>query len=252
MLLIPAIDLKDGLCVRLLRGRFEESTIYGRDPAAMARRWDEAGAEWIHLVDLDASLGDDRPNLKAVEAVRAATSRRLQLGGGLKSMKAMERLFDLGVDRLIMGTAVCENPALVEAAAARWPGRVAAALDASGRALKTWGWREDGGVDLLETAARLKSMGVSLVVHTDVDRDGAQVGPNLDLSVQVSEISGLPTLISGGVAGLDDLKALKDRRRSAPGLIGAISGRALYEGTLDYRSGASMLAEGDHPDSERP
>ncbi|MDR1546646.1 MAG: 1-(5-phosphoribosyl)-5-[(5-phosphoribosylamino)methylideneamino] imidazole-4-carboxamide isomerase [Deltaproteobacteria bacterium] len=250
MLLIPAIDLKDGLCVRLLRGRFEDATVYGRDPAAMARRWADAGAEWIHLVDLDGSLGFSEANLQAVAAVRAATDRRLQLGGGLKSLDALERWFDQGLDRLILGTAVCENPALVEAAAGRWPGRVAAALDASGRRLRVWGWQKDGGLDLLETAERLPDLGVSLIIHTDVDRDGAQEGPNLELAAEVAEVSGLPTVVSGGISGLEDLRAVRLRAAAQPRLTGVISGRALYEGTLDFQAGAALLAQA--PDSLAP
>jgi phosphoribosylformimino-5-aminoimidazole carboxamide ribotide isomerase len=242
LFLIPAIDLKDGQCVRLVQGRFEDKTVYGQDPVAMARRWVKAGAELIHLVDLDGSLGHNELNHKAIAGVRQAVKVELQLGGGLKSMDSLAAWFDLGLDRLIMGTAVCENPDLVERAASRWPGRIAAALDSSGRTLKVWGWCRDGGRDLLETASGLKNLGVSLIIHTDIDRDGTQSGPNLELASAVHESSGLPTIISGGISGLKDLESVKAADRG--GFFGVISGKALYEGSLDYQAGAAILSDG--------
>jgi phosphoribosylformimino-5-aminoimidazole carboxamide ribotide isomerase len=238
--LIPAIDLKDGQCVRLLRGRFEDKTVYGPDPAAMAKRWADSGAQLIHLVDLDGSLGRNEENRRALTDIRRAVSVELELGGGLKTMESLEVWFDIGLDRLIMGTAVCENPDLVARAASRWPGRLAAALDASGRNLKTWGWRRDGGQDLLEAASGLKALGLSLVIHTDVDRDGTQEGPNLEMAASVAEAADLPTVVSGGVSGLSDLEAVA--RSNNPLFYGVISGKALYEGVLDYQAGAAVLA----------
>jgi phosphoribosylformimino-5-aminoimidazole carboxamide ribotide isomerase len=244
LLLIPAIDLKEGQCVRLVQGRFEDKTVYGSDPVAMALRWEECGAKLIHLVDLDGSLGNNELNQKAISDVRRNVKVSLQLGGGLKTMDRLAAWFDLGIDRLIMGTAVCENPALVEEAAGRWPGRVAAALDASGRTLKVWGWCRDGGRDLLDTAEGLKDLGVSLIIHTDIDRDGTQAGPNLEIAAAVHERSKLPTVVSGGISGIGDLKSVKEADRG--GFFGVISGKALYEGRLDYRAGSALLA--GHPD----
>jgi phosphoribosylformimino-5-aminoimidazole carboxamide ribotide isomerase len=238
LLLIPAIDLKDGQCVRLVQGRFEDKTVYGRDPAAMAERWASLGARLIHLVDLDGSIGRGGPNRKAISAIRGAVAVGLQLGGGLKDIDSLAAWFDLGLDRLIVGTAVCENPKMVEKAAGRWPGRLAAALDASGRELRVWGWQKGGGLDLLETAAGLRDLGVAMVIHTDVDRDGTQSGPNIPMAQEVMARSGLPTVVSGGVSGEADLVAVKE----AGGFFGAISGKALYEGTLDFPSGAAILA----------
>jgi phosphoribosylformimino-5-aminoimidazole carboxamide ribotide isomerase len=247
LLLIPAIDLKDGQCVRLVQGRFEDKTVYGSDPVAMAARWAELGAELIHLVDLDGSLGHNEPNRAAIAAIRQNVKVRLQLGGGLKTLEALAAWFDLGVDRLILGTAVCENPDLVAQACARWPGKVAAALDASGRTLKVWGWCRDGGKDLLETAANLKNLGVALIIHTDIDRDGTQSGPNLKMAAAVREVSGLPTMVSGGISGIDDLRAIKE----VSGFYGVISGKALDEGALDYQAGAALLSDLDE-DYDRP
>ncbi|MDR2422380.1 MAG: 1-(5-phosphoribosyl)-5-[(5-phosphoribosylamino)methylideneamino] imidazole-4-carboxamide isomerase [Deltaproteobacteria bacterium] len=229
--LYPAIDLKAGRCVRLSQGRFEAETVYGNDPVAMARRWVGQGAEWIHLVNLDGSLGHQSANREAIAAMVKEVPARYQLGGGIRSLEAMEAWLDLGVERLILGTLVCESPELAEKACARFPGRLAASLDSIGTRLKVRGWLEDGGQDVLTTAAGLKKMGFSLAIHTDVERDGLLTGPNLALAAEVAKASGLPTLVAGGVAGPQDLWALKNL--NAPGLIGAISGRAIYEGTLD-------------------
>jgi phosphoribosylformimino-5-aminoimidazole carboxamide ribotide isomerase len=241
VLLIPAIDLKEGQCVRLLRGRFEDKTVYGSDPVAMALRWAGLGASLIHLVDLDGSLGNNRENRRAIAAIRESVGVGLQLGGGLKTIDSLAVWFDLGLDRLIMGTAVCEDPGLVEKAAGRWPGRVAAALDSSGRSLKVWGWCRDGGRDLLETASGLGDLGVSLVIHTDVDRDGTQSGPNLEMALAVCQASGLPTVVSGGISGPGDLRAVKEADQG--GFFGVISGKALYEGSLDFQDGAAILGQ---------
>jgi phosphoribosylformimino-5-aminoimidazole carboxamide ribotide isomerase len=238
MLLIPAIDLKDGKCVRLVKGLFDRMTVYGDDPAAMARRWEGLGAEWIHLVDLDASLGKTT-NREAIKAIREAVSAKLQLGGGIKGMEAVDHFLGMGIDRVIMGTAIIESPGLVAQAARAWPGRIAAALDASGRSLRTWGWKKDGGKDLIETAKGLADMGVSIAIHTDVERDGTQDGPNVALSLEVAEASGLPTIVSGGIAGLADVRKV---REEAPGLYGVITGKAIYAGTLDFREGLAALA----------
>jgi phosphoribosylformimino-5-aminoimidazole carboxamide ribotide isomerase len=243
VLLIPAIDLKDGQCVRLFKGRFEDKTVYGSDPAAMAMKWEALGADLIHLVDLDGSLGDSSANRRALAAIRSNVKARLQLGGGLKTMESMEAWFDLGLDRLILGTAVCENPDLVRKAAERWPGKLAAALDASGRNLKTWGWLRESGLDLLEVSGTLRDLGISLVIHTDVDRDGTQEGPNLDMSRRVAAASGLPTIISGGISGPADLELVRDA--GDPLFRGVISGKALYEGKLDFREGSRILGGTD-------
>ena len=239
MILFPAIDLKDGLCVRLHQGRFEEQTVYGRDPAAMAARWAEEGAEWLHLVDLDASLGDSRANHRALTAIRERVPLKLQLGGGIRSEETAARWFDLGVDRLILGTVVCEDPDLAGRLAQKYPGRMAAALDAVGAGIRVRGWKESGGRDLFETAAGLKAMGAAMVIYTDVERDGALGGPNVEFTRRVAQVSGLPTVCSGGIAALDDLAAVKPL--AADGVVGVISGKALYTGALDFAAGKRLL-----------
>ncbi|MDR2199838.1 MAG: 1-(5-phosphoribosyl)-5-((5-phosphoribosylamino)methylideneamino)imidazole-4-carboxamide isomerase [Deltaproteobacteria bacterium] len=238
MLLIPAIDLKDGKCVRLLQGRFDEATVYGDDPALMARRWEGLGAEWIHLVDLDASRGRGE-NFRAVSAIRESVKASLQLGGGIKDLEKAERWFSRGVDRLVMGTAILENLRLVEKVCARHPGRIAAALDTADGKLKTWGWTREGVGGLEETAKVLRETGISLAIHTDILRDGTRNGPNIALAREVALLSGLPTIVSGGISGLEDLRRIKDE---APELHGAIAGKALYAGDLDFARGKELLS----------
>jgi len=239
MILFPAIDLKDGKCVRLFQGRFSDQTVYGH-PTAMAKRWEESGASWIHLVDLDGSRGQNQANIKAIKEIRTESKIKLQLGGGLKTMESVNRWFETGLDRLIFGTVICENPKLVEQAAARYPGKIVAALDSLGQRLRVWGWERDGQLDLFSAAVGLKDLGVSLIIHTDVERDGAQEGPNVNLTAKVAQISSLPTIISGGISGIKDLEAIK--QLSPPGIIGVISGKALYEGKLDFEKGQKILS----------
>lgn len=239
MILFPAIDLKDGQCVRLYQGRFEEKTVYGRDPAAVAARWADEGAAWLHLVDLDGSIGDSAANRQALLNIRRQVPLKLQLGGGIRSVEAADRWFDLGLDRLILGTIVCEDPDLSAKIAAKYPGRVAAALDAAGREVRVRGWRESGGRDLFETAASLAGLGLAMVIYTDVERDGTQLGPNVENTAEVARVSGLPTICSGGIAAIDDLALVKTL--AADGVAGAISGKALYEGTLDFKAGQALL-----------
>jgi phosphoribosylformimino-5-aminoimidazole carboxamide ribotide isomerase len=241
LLLIPAIDLKDGRCVRLMQGDFSRLTVYGSDPCLMAERWARAGAELIHLVDLDGSLGKSEPNREALRAIRQKVGVELQLGGGLRSLESMRAWIDAGVDKLVLGTAVCLDPPLVEEACRLWPGRVLAALDAKGRSLKIRGWREDGGADLLEAAASLKEMGVSRIIHTDIDRDGMREGPNLPLAAEVAKASGLPVIVSGGVSNLGDLAAAHNSL-DRDLFYGVISGKALYEGSLSFEEGRALLS----------
>lgn len=241
MILYPAIDLKNGQCVRLYKGRFEEKTVYGEDPAAVAERWASEGAEWLHLVDLDGSLGDSAANRQALTEIRRRVNLKMQLGGGIRSLETAERWFDLGLDRLILGTVVCEDPELSAKIAVKYPGRVAVALDAVGREVRVRGWQESGGRDLFETAAKLKDLGAAMVIYTDVERDGTQEGPNVDNTREVARVSGLPTICSGGIATLDDLKAVKPL--AGDGVVGAISGKALYVGSLDFRAGRELLSD---------
>ena len=243
MILFPAIDLKDGQCVRLYKGRFEDKTVYGEDPAEVAARWAGEGAEWLHLVDLDGSIGDSAANRQALSAIRKAVPLKLQLGGGIRGLETADRWFDLGLDRLILGTLACEDPVLSARIAGKYPGRVAVALDAVGHEVRVRGWRESGGRDLFEAAASLADLGAAMVIYTDVERDGTQNGPNVENTRRVAEVSKLPTVCSGGIAAIDDLRAVK--ALAAAGVTGVISGKALYEGTLDFREGLRLLESGE-------
>ena len=238
--LIPAIDMKEGQCVRLFKGRFEEKTVYGNDPSAMAAKWQEAGADLIHLVDLDGSLGDSEANRQAIYKIRKKVSAKLQLGGGIRSFEIAEKWFELGLDRLILGTIIFEDQKLLPKLAAKYPGQVLVALDAVGENIKVRGWLDDSGHKLFTVAAELKSQGAAAIIYTDVDRDGTHDGLNLPFTQKVAEISGLPTIASGGISGPLDLEKLKPLE--AFGVVGAITGKALYDGRLDYAQGRQILA----------
>ena len=241
MIVIPAIDLKGGRCVRLLMGRFDQETVYGDDPAAMARRWASAGAEWIHIVDLDGSVGQKPVNQEAILAVRRAVSARLELGGGIRDLETIAFYLDRGLDRVILGTVAHRNPDLVKEAAARWPGRVAVGLDARGSEVMVEGWTEGTGRDYIEMARRFEAYGVAALIYTDVDRDGMRTGPNIERTRTLARAVSVPVIASGGVKDLEDIRALLPLE--ADGVIGVISGKALYEGNLDFGQ-AQNLASG--------
>lgn len=240
MIVIPAIDLKEGRCVRLLQGRFDQETVYGRDPAAMARRWAEAGAEWIHIVDLDGSVGQKPVNQEAILAIRAAVSARLELGGGIRDMETIAFYLKEGLDRVILGTAALRDPELVRRAADRFPGRIAVGLDAKGADLVVEGWTEETGRDYIETARVFESSGAAALIYTDVDRDGMRTGPNIKRTHDLARAVNLPIIASGGVSSLEDLKALLPLE--ADGVVGVISGKALYEGSLDFEQAKRAAA----------
>ena len=228
--LFPAIDLRGGRCVRLLRGDYAAETVYDDDPAARACSFEAAGAPWIHVVDLDAARSGDLQNLDAVAAICAAVSRPVQVGGGVRSVEAAQRLFDAGATRVVVGTAAVEDPRLVSELARRAPGRVAVGLHVPGNEVAVRGWTQSSGVSALDAARRLGDAGASALVVTRIDVDGTLEGPDLDLYVSLLTACPTELVASGGVGTLDDLRALAvvdvDGRR----LSGAIVGRALYEG----------------------
>lgn len=241
MIVIPAIDLKAGRCVRLLQGRFDRETVYGDDPAAMARRWAEAGAEWIHIVDLDGSVGRKPVNQEAILAIRAAVSVKLELGGGIRDLETIARYLDQGLDRIILGTAAMHDPDLVSEAAHRFPGSIAVGLDARGSKIVVEGWTEDSDQDYLDLARRFQGLGVAALIYTDVDRDGMRTGPNLERTRALARGIDIPVIASGGVNDLEDIRALATLE--ADGVVGVICGKALYEGSLDL-SAALKIASG--------
>jgi phosphoribosylformimino-5-aminoimidazole carboxamide ribotide isomerase len=240
MILYPAIDLKDGRCVRLLRGDMATATVFGEDPTAQARAFADAGCRWLHLVDLDGAFAGRSVNAPAVEAILDAVDVPAQLGGGVRDRATLERWLEAGVARVILGTAAVHDPDFVRAAAAAHPGRVAVGIDARAGRVAVGGWAEETDLAAVDLARRFEDAGVAAIVYTDIDRDGAMQGPNVAATAALAAAVGIPVIASGGVASLDDLRALK---ASGAGLDGVISGRALYEGRLDLAAALRLLAE---------
>jgi phosphoribosylformimino-5-aminoimidazole carboxamide ribotide isomerase len=228
---IPAIDLKEGRCVRLRQGRMDEATVYGDDPVAQARRWEAAGAVWLHLVDLDGAFAGAPRNLKAITDIVHASACRVEVGGGIRDLDRVRAYLEAGVARVILGSAAVKNPGLVGEAANAFPGRVVVGIDAVRGRVAVQGWAEVTEVSATDLARRMASLGAAAIIYTDIDRDGMQAGVNLEATREVARASGLPVIASGGVATLDDVRALLPL--VADGVTGVITGRAIYEGTLD-------------------
>ena len=237
MILYPAIDLKDGNAVRLVHGDMDQTTVFNDDPAAQARLFVEAGCEWLHLVDLNGAFAGEPVNAAPVEAILAACPVPAQLGGGIRDMKTIERWIDKGLARVILGTVAVENPDLVREAAREFPGKVAVGLDARNGFVATRGWAEETDIQVVDLARQFEDAGISAIIYTDILRDGAMKGPNIDATAALARAVNIPVIASGGVSSMDDLTALK-----ATGVIsGAISGRALYDGAIDLRKALSSL-----------
>lgn len=226
--LYPAIDLRDGRCVRLYQGDYGRETVYGDDPVAQARSFEAAGATWIHVVDLDAARTGEPVNREVIGAIASAVSVPVQSGGGVRDEAAADALFDAGVARVVVGTAALEDPAFVRRLAARRP--VAVGLDARGRDVAVRGWVEGSGTDLLELAAAFEDAGVAALVVTEISRDGTLEGPDLTGLGEVLAATSIPVIASGGVGTLDDLRALRELQSAGRRLSGVIAGRAIYEG----------------------
>ncbi|WP_445944032.1 1-(5-phosphoribosyl)-5-[(5-phosphoribosylamino)methylideneamino]imidazole-4-carboxamide isomerase [Roseicyclus sp.] len=238
MILYPAIDLKDGQAVRLVRGEMDQATVFNTDPAAQARSFQDAGSTWLHLVDLNGAFAGQPVNGAAVEAILAATDVPAQLGGGIRDMETIEMWLTRGIARVILGTVAVENPALVRQAAAAFPGQIAVGIDARKGRVATKGWAEETDVMVTDLARQFEDAGVAAIIYTDIDRDGAMGGPNVQATADLARATSIPVIASGGVSSLADLIALRDT-----GVIaGAISGRALYDGALDLGQALSALA----------
>ncbi|HEY2110803.1 MAG TPA: 1-(5-phosphoribosyl)-5-[(5-phosphoribosylamino)methylideneamino]imidazole-4-carboxamide isomerase [Dongiaceae bacterium] len=234
MILYPAIDLKQGAVVRLLRGEMRQATVFNHDPADQARRFAEAGAGWLHLVDLEGALAGKPMNRRAVEAILAAVSIPCQLGGGIRDAATLDGWLEAGVARIILGTAALKDPALVREACRRHPGLIAVGVDARGGRVAVEGWAETSEVTALDLALRFADAGVAALIFTDVDRDGLLAGANIAATAHLAAALPIPVIASGGVAGLGELTALK-----ATGVAGVIVGRALYDGRIDLREALS-------------
>ncbi|QIE42665.1 1-(5-phosphoribosyl)-5-[(5-phosphoribosylamino)methylideneamino]imidazole-4-carboxamide isomerase [Rhodobacteraceae bacterium SC52] len=238
MILYPAIDLKDGHCVRLLRGDMDKATVFGENPAAQARAFQDAGCDWLHLVDLNGAFAGTPVNAAAVEAILAETDIPAQLGGGIRDMATIETWIEKGIARVILGTVAVENPDLVREAATAFPGRIAVGLDARNGKVATRGWAEETELLVTELAQSFEDAGIAAIIYTDIDRDGAMGGPNIAATAALARAVKVPVIASGGVASLDDLVALRDTGVVA----GAISGRALYDGALDLKVALDALS----------
>ncbi|SFI54335.1 1-(5-phosphoribosyl)-5-[(5-phosphoribosylamino)methylideneamino]imidazole-4-carboxamide isomerase [Jannaschia pohangensis] len=239
MILYPAIDLKDGQAVRLVHGAMESATVFNDNPAAQARAFQDAGCEWVHLVDLNGAFAGQPVNGAAVEAILATVTVPCQLGGGIRDLATIEAWLSKGLARVILGTVAVENPDLVREAARAFPGKVAVGIDARGGRVATRGWAEETDVMATDLARRFEDAGVAAIIYTDIDRDGAMGGPNVEATDALARAVSIPVIASGGVSSLADLQALRDKGTIA----GAISGRALYDGAIDLGAALSALRD---------
>jgi phosphoribosylformimino-5-aminoimidazole carboxamide ribotide isomerase len=239
MLVIPAIDLKDGQCVRLRQGLMDDSTVFSSDPVATAKRWVDAGCERLHLVDLNGAFAGAPVNADSVQAIaRAFPALPLQIGGGIRTLETIEHYLSAGVQYVIIGTLAVRDPAFVKAACLTFPGHVIVGLDARDGFVATDGWASQSSILAVDLARQFRDDGVVSIVYTDIARDGMMQGVNVQATVALAEQSGMPVIASGGVTNLDDIRALLDV--SERGVVGAITGRAIYEGSLDLAEAIAL------------
>jgi phosphoribosylformimino-5-aminoimidazole carboxamide ribotide isomerase len=242
LILFPAIDLKNGEAVRLEQGDMARATVFNRDPAAQARAFAAVGFEWLHLVDLDGAFAGKPVNALAVAAILRAVQIPVQLGGGIRNLATVEAWLGEGVARVILGTAAVRDPDFVKAAGKKFPGKIAVGIDARGGKVAVQGWGEETELGVIGLAKRFEDAGIALLIHTDVERDGMMRGLNLDATIALADAVGVPVVASGGLASLDDIRAMLEPR--ARKLAGAIVGRALYDGRLDAKAALVLLARG--------
>ncbi len=239
MILFPAIDLKDGACVRLKLGEMSEATVFNDDPAAQAREFERQGFRYLHIVDLNGAFAGKPVNGAAVEAILAAVTMPVQLGGGIRDMATIETWLGKGVRRVILGTVAVRDPALVKAACARFPGRVAVGIDAKGGKVAVEGWAETSELTVIELARRFEDAGVAAIIYTDIERDGVLKGINWASTAELARATRIPVIASGGLASIADVEALLRPEHAM--LEGAITGRALYDGRLDAKAALGLL-----------
>ncbi len=240
MILFPAIDLKNGQCVRLQQGDMNRATVFNLDPAAQAATFERQGFAYLHIVDLDGAFAGKPQNAQAVEAILKVVKMPVQLGGGIRDMATLEAWLGKGIARVIIGTAAVRDPSFVKEAAKKYPGRVAVGLDARDGKVAVEGWAETSTVTALEIAQRFEDAGVAAIIFTDIARDGLLKGLNLDATIALAEAISIPVIASGGLASIDDVRALLTPR--AKKLEGAISGRALYDGRIDPAEALVLIA----------
>ena len=241
MIVIPAIDLKEGKCVRLEQGLMEKDTVYSDDPAAMARHWQGEGGELLHLVDLDGAFAGAPKNRDAIRAIVGAIDIPTELGGGIRDLKTISAYLELGVDRVILGTVAEENPALVSEACRNFPGRILVGIDAKGGRVAVRGWAELTEKLAVDLAREMEGFGVSAIIYTDIARDGMMQGPNLEATRALAEAISIPVIASGGVSSLRDIRNLLAIEEA--GIEGVITGKAIYTGSLDLREAVALTRQ---------
>jgi phosphoribosylformimino-5-aminoimidazole carboxamide ribotide isomerase len=244
MILFPAIDLKDGQCVRLARGEMAQATVFNTDPAAQARSFAAQGFEWLHIVDLNGAFAGKPVNASAVDAILAAVSIPVQLGGGIRDLATIDAWLGKGVRRVILGTVAVRDPGLVREACERYPGRIAIGIDAKDGKVAVEGWAEVSELSAIDLARRFEDAGVATIIHTDIERDGVLKGLNLPATAELARATSIPVIASGGLAGIADIEALL--RPECAMLQGAIVGRALYDGRLDAKVALALLSRASH------
>lgn len=237
MIVIPAIDLKDGQCVRLFQGKKNAVTRYSDNPAGTAKRWESCGAELLHIVDLDGAFTGSQKNLDAIIKIRKAVKIPVQLGGGIRTVENISKIFSAGIDRVIIGTAAIEDPELVDHSCHKYPGRVLIGIDAKDGMLAIKGWEEVTTVHAVELARRLEIAGIGGIVYTDITRDGTLSGPNINAVRNIVESVKIPVIAAGGVSSIEDVKDLMEIKN----LWGVITGKAIYSGTLDLKEAIKLV-----------
>ncbi len=231
MFIIPAIDLKDGKCVRLLQGKEDAVTVYSEDPVSTAKLWESCGVSVLHVVDLDGAFTGNQKNFHAIKKIREAVSMKIEVGGGIRDARKMDELIGIGIDWIILGTVAVEKPVMAEEACKRYPGQVLIGIDARGGKVAVKGWVEVTSIDARELAKRMETKGASGVIYTDISRDGMMTGPNIKAMDEMVRAVNIPVVASGGVSSLRDIRDLARIK----GLWGVITGKAIYSGAIDLR-----------------
>ncbi len=242
MIVIPAVDIRGGRCVRLLQGRKDAETVFSDDPTAMAARWEAAGARLIHVIDLDGAFDKAPRNVDAIRGILAGVGADIQVGGGIRTVETIEMYLDMGVARVIIGTEAIGNPQMVERACVRFPGRIVVGIDARDGLVAVEGWTRTTRVTAVELGKRFEDCGVAAINFTDISRDGMQTGPNIAATRRMAEALSIPIVASGGVSTLEDIRNLLPLEPL--GVTGVITGRAIYSGTLDLAAAIALAAGG--------
>jgi len=241
MIIIPAIDLKEGKCVRLEQGLMEKATVYSDDPATTARHWESLGAELLHVVDLDGAFAGSQKNFEAIIAIRGAITIPIEVGGGIRDMSTVRKLVSIGIDRIILGTAAIKDPSFVQAACSAFPGKIIVGIDAKDGLVAIKGWAEMTKVQAVELARQMQVYGVIAIIYTDIKRDGMLSGPNIEATQALAEALTIPVIASGGVHTLNDIRDLLAVRAS--GVSGVITGKAIYSGSLDLKEAIELARQ---------